>query len=588
MFNQSYNDVKVYQINLDFHEFKDFRGNYSRVIDHILDHHKENFKSDYEVSHFENSVEIEQCTYRLYTFYEKDKESVWKDFLPEELIKRSDFTVKSTSFALFIQIEKRIFAIIGGVGISVIKRFSNESFGLDLYEKIADPAIDIVHTEISRGVSGNLTSEQKTFRNEQRLQDVLSIGRVPKKFYLRLRQDLRDSLFDFIDFDDSENIYLEIGSAFCLKWKISFNQLHELIIRINEALDTESSTSLSRFEKVTDNDIIQSNLLPALLNHLRDDIVRLSNQKTNLSQLLDYDFIHPSKWQQFYECDSYKAYLKGAQKAFFETHDRTQIYQSVLKHVHNLIENTDEYNFRSILLGVRIKGYVGKIKKTEAMFINHLTCEVPIGKHPYFIIDNNWYKVKGGFIEDINEQCLQIIKRNKLNPSPLDMTWDKDNESESDYNLKYVGRENYWVLDKMLGQNIELCDIAFLKEDNLYLIHVKDGFDAKIRDLTNQVSISAQRLWNDMRSDRVFIKEVFDKYSKGANNVDGISREAFYKLFTENSITYVLAVTTNLKGKTITNHLSEHKSNIAKFSVIQSFQERIDNYPLQIIEVETV
>lgn len=307
MIDQTYNDVKIYEIDLGFYEFKDFNLNYSRVIDHIVDYHKKNFKSDYELTYFENTLVIEPCSYRLYTFYEQEKKSVWKEFLPSELIGENDFTLKSTSFSLFIQIDKRLFAVIGGIGISVIKRFSNESFGLDFYEKIAEPANDIVHAEISRGVSGNLTSEQRTFRNEQRLQDILSIGRVPKKFYMLLRQDLRDSLFDFINFEDTENIYLEIGSAFCIKWKIAFNQLHEFIIIINETLDMENSASLSRFERVTDPDFTKESLLPTLLTHLRDDIVRLSSSNANYGNLLDYDFIHPSKWQQFYECDSYKA-----------------------------------------------------------------------------------------------------------------------------------------------------------------------------------------------------------------------------------------------------------------------------------------
>ena len=115
---------------------------------------------------------------------------------------------------------------------------------------------------------------------------------------------------------------------------------------------------------------------------------------------------------------------------------------------------------------------------------------------------------------------------------------------------------------------------------------MKDGFDAKIRDLTNQVSISAQRLWNDLKSDMSFLNEVYDTYSQGESNVSGISRENFYRLFTENTITYVMAFTTNQRDKTILGNLDEHKSNIAKFSVIQSFQERIDNYPIQIVEIK--
>ncbi len=587
MIDRNYNDVKVYQIDLDFHEFKEFKADHKRVIDHIIEYHKDNFKSVNDLSYSESALEIEPCTFQLYSFVEQEKESIWKDFLPKELIGQNEFTIKSTSFVLFIQIGKRLFAVIGGIGMSVIKRFLNESFGLDFYEKIADPAHDIVHMEISRGVSGNLSSEQRTFRNEQRLQDVLSIGRVPKKFYLQLRTELRDSLFDFIDFENADNIYIEIGVSFCIKWKIDFIQLHQLIIKINEVLDFSSVASLSRFERVKEADFIQRSLLPALLTYLRNDVVkRLAAPSISYSQLLDYDFIHPSKWRQFYECDSYRAYIKGSRKPFFETHDRTVLYHAVLKHVYSLVRPTDEYNFRSILLGVKVKGFVGETCKTVAMFINHLTCELSIGSTTFFFIDNKWYKLKGSFIDDINDQCLQILKKNLLIPNPLDLDWSNKSEKEGDYNLKYSVRENYWVLDKMLGQNIELCDIAVLRDKTLYLIHVKDGFDAKLRDLSNQVSISSQRLWNDLKTDRSFLREVYDKYSQSGNNISGITRDNFYQLFLENKIIFVMAFTSSKRGKTILENLNEHKSNIAKFSVIQSFRERIDNYSVQIIEIK--
>lgn len=584
MINRIHHDIKLYQINLDFYELVGIKLNYNKVIDHLIDYHKKNFRSEYEVDYSVETFSQPPCHYTLYSFNERENESIWKDFFPEELIGKKDFTIKSTSFALFIHASSRIFAIIGGKGISVIKRFINHTFGLDFYEKLAEPENDIVFSHVSRGVAGNLTSEQRTFRNEQKLQDTLSIGRVPKKYFLLLRKDLKDTIFDFVDFGDTENIYIEIGSAFCLRWRITFQQLQNLIIKVNEVLDFPGGKSLSRFEKIQDESFVNEALLPALLEQVRNDMVRLSTPDSNLNLLLDYDFVHPSKLNSFYECDVYMAFAKGAQTPFFTTRDRTILYSSILQHVYTMVDQQNAFEFGKLILGVRVKGYVGDQKKTEAMFINHLTCELTSMSRPYFLIDNQWYLVKGDFIKTINEQCLQLIRRNVVSPSPLDIIWN-DGLSEGQYNLSYLSRINYFVFDKMVGQNIELCDLAYETEDTLFLIHVKEGFDAKIRDLTNQTQISANRLWNDLRADKTFLREVFSSYDTGSNNVHGLTWNQFESKFTK-EVVFVLAFTTNLKNRSVLTHMEEHRSNIAKFSIIQCFNEiQTNSYQLRVVEI---
>jgi len=395
MIQSNHHDIKVYQINTGFHEFNDLTSP-EEIVEHIIKDHKERFETPYALEDQRSSLEIEPVNYSLYVFNEIDKESMWKSFLPKEITKQHDFTIQSSSFALFILIETEIFALIGGKGISVIKKFINHSFGLDLYEKISDPENDIVHSQMSRGITGNLTSEQRTYRNEQKLIDSLSIGRVPNKFYLLLRQDLKDSVFEFIDFDDDENVYLEIGSSFCLKWKLSFEQTHQLILRIVEVQKKGIGKPLSRFERIQDAKFCKKNLEMALYDHLRNDMVRLNTPGSSTVNNLDFDFVHPQKLNTFYECDVYAAYVKGAKKPFYETRDRTNLYYEILKHLHGIVDQHETWSFIKHLSGVRIRGFVGDVKKTEAMFINHLTCEIAVNDKPYFLIDNNWYKVRGG------------------------------------------------------------------------------------------------------------------------------------------------------------------------------------------------
>lgn len=578
------NYIKVYQIDLNHYELASL-GNHREKINLIIDYHKENFKSTVELQNSYSESRIGDIDYYLYVFNEVEKESLWKKFLPDSLTRHNQFSIQSTSFSLFIHCEGEIFVIIGGRGLAVISRHMNHYFGLDLYEKISDPAEDIVHSQQSRGITGNLTAEQRTYRNEQRLMDSLSIGRVPKKLNLLLRQELKDSLFEFMSFEPEENTYLELGSSFCIKTRIDFDQTHQLIKRIREIQRLEQSRPLSRFERILDKGFSENELLMSLKMHIRDDMVRINTPDSNWRNNLDYDFVHPQKLNAFYECDLYKVFLKGAKTPILETRDRRTLYVETLKRIFPLVDPYNEWDFIKTLSGTRVRGYNKEEVKTEAMFLNHISCELEVDRKPYFFIDNNWYKVRGDFIDSLNNECETLLKSNEFNSVSL-LPW-HSNLTEGEYNLLYDSLEGFLVLDKSLGQNIELCDLLYETKDILYLIHVKEGFDAKIRDLTNQVLISATRLWNDLKSDREFLSQVYQRFIlRRPEFAEKMSFDAFSMKFNKDII-FVLAFCQNNPKIKVSTHIQDFKSNIAKFSIIQTMREmQVDNYSLKIIELE--
>ncbi|MFC5271699.1 DUF6119 family protein [Adhaeribacter terreus] len=315
-------------------------------------------------------------------------------------------------------------------------------------------------------------------------------------------------------------------------------------------------------------------------------MVRFNTPGSNKSMQLDYDFVHPQKLTAFYECDIYRVYAKGAKNPFYETRDRSTIYYETLKALYENVDPNDPWDFIKNISGIRVRGYVGELKKTEAPFINHITCEISILNSPYFLIDDNWYKVRGDFIKAINDQCSTMIKINEWSSHPLTTPWPLDEMDEGEYNLQYINTEGFIVMDKILGQHIELCDLLYESDDKIYLIHVKEGFDAKIRDLTNQVSISSNRLWNDLKSDSKFLTEVFERLLKSGNLKQSISKDEFLKKF-EKEIIYVIAFCHKKNNKKVSENIEDFKSNIAKFSIIQSMREMQSNsYPLKTIEIK--
>lgn len=578
-------NIKLYQIDTNFYEIRNLVENRAK-IEFIINYHIENFESENEVENRKTIIEKDDYTLFLYVFDEVEQESKWKRFLPNDITSGHRFNIINTSFALFISINDSVFSIIGGKGISVIKRFINHSFGLDLFEKFAEPELDIVHSLTTRGITGALSSEERTYRSNQKLQDALNLGSIPIKINLVLRDIIKDSIFDFIEFNENENVHFEIGSSFSLKIPITFEDTLSIARKASEILNGHVGRPLSRFERIRDSEFIEDNLISALYTHLKDDMVRLNSPDANRNYLLDYDFIHPSKYIQFYECDSYKVFLKHSQTEIIETRDRTRIYFDTLSYLFKSIDLTDFFEFRKILAGIKVRGYLGDFETTVAPFVSHVSCEIKINNTPYFLLDTKWYSVRGDFLVDINSQCSSLLRVNSFINNPIDEVWNVNEINEGEFNLLFRGRTNYLVLDKMLGQNIELCDILFETDDVIYLIHVKEGFDAKMRDVTNQVTVSSNRLWNDLNSDRSFIKEVYERFNRSENNTENIDFKTFSSKF-DKRIEYVIAFRHGRAKITVTDDIEEFQSNIAKFSLIMCMKEMQSySYPLKVIEIE--
>jgi hypothetical protein len=279
--------------------------------------------------------------------------------------------------------------------------------------------------------------------------------------------------------------------------------------------------------------------------------------------------------------------MKGESSPFVTVTDRTEIYRTVLHYVRSLPEISDLSSFVHVMMGVRIRGFKRQVKMTEAMFINHINCEIDLMGLAYFFISDSWYKVRGELLDELNEKCTTILKANYLEEGILHFKWEKT-ETERQYNLKYQTSKNYFVLDGILSEGIELCDIIYEDEETVYFIHVKKGFDNKIRDLSNQIDISSQLFWNDKRSGCNFIKRTLEKAKEdGRISDDTIIEDLVSRLVHKNAV-FVMAFSGVSKYGPIKDNLNRYTSNIAKFTIVNAARSGFGvNSPLMYFEILT-
>lgn len=583
-------DIKVFQIDRNQFEIRD--KDVPNTIIEIIKQHKNRLgiTDSNTLNYVKNS-----SRYWSYVFNEDIKKSYWESFLPYELSYGHDFDIKQISFVLFCNVSNNIFAVVGGSGIRVIKKFLNDRFGIDLFERFMNLNDDVVISHISRGILGSLSENRKVYRNDKYLNEAFDITDVPTKILVKLREEIKDSLFDFIQFNSKTSV-LEVGSYFYLKVRLTFDLLHKLFNQLSYILSQNKINNLTSFIKIEDQNLISDNLEINLFGLIFDDYANKfgPNSYGQIFAEKDIDFVHPTNLIGFYECDTYEikvSHLKKTIKVF----DRQLLYYECLKMTFSRIGIPNSLiDFIKFLRRITVIGYRNKEQKTSARFFDHITAEVQYNNQPYFKVDNLWYEVRDEFINNINSLCIEYYSKYLFRENHILKKW-IDNITEGDYNDDYRFEANFYVFDKVLTDNIELCDLLYIDNvhKNIHLIHVKDGFDAKMRDLYNQVILSSQRLQSDLKSSNKssYLKnqiECFNNVQLNAKNGISLNYDDLYKKITEDRyvVNFVMAFKSkkNPKLGSFDTRVASLKSNIAKYALVQTVKE-IDGFHFYTIDL---
>ena len=528
---------------------------------------------------------IDDINYFLYIFNINDFVSDWQEFLPSELTEANDFTQQKLSLILFIETEFDIFCIIGGNAYQIILPYIDQSFGLNVYARIMKPESDELASIKSRGITGAIVGENQQFRGKYKIIDYIKFGKIPQEIHLRLSKEISDLHFNFLKNKPNERIQVFVGKAFKIKKGVDFESLHKIINELTIINELVPSDYLSSYQEITDNDFIDNFCKPQLMNRIYNDIGNIDNKNLSPHSKFEHEFTNPNNIEKFYEADYYRLKEKDEEKGYnvFKTvSNRNEIYNEVLKRAVERFGDNDPFKFKVFLQGVRVTCYQNNIKKSTVSsgFIFHISTEFPVQGKPIFLIDTKWYLLRDSFINDLKINTEHILKTYATPSNVLSLNWNKNViKTEKTYNLQYNEIPNYIVIDTIIADGLELCDILKYDDENLYLIHVKYGFSSNMRELTNQVVISAKRLKESLGTEeKTILDKVYSSLVAKQHNIDNLSLQEFKNLFNR-KISYVLAFTSHLKEDLkVESNLDKFTSNIARFSLIQCSSDMRTNY----------
>src|SRR5699024_10743422 len=169
-------------------------------------------------------------------------------------------------------------------------------------------------------------------------------------------------------------------------------------------------------------------------------------------------------------------YLKGNHMA----HTFTQLYGLYL------------YNneiLKSITI-INLSGYIEGEEIQKNSLYDHIDFKLTRHNKTYWLKDGNWFLLENDFLEEIDSRFEEHIgpsfdKQSIVDTIQLNI-WKEGSEGE--YNFSHNKNQSIYVLDRILYRNIEICDLLIETKNHLYFIHVKDGLNADVRVLAEQIN----------------------------------------------------------------------------------------------------
>lgn len=556
--------VTVYQIDLLPFEEKGF----DFVSEEIIKGAKQrgyNFK----IQRLNPDVDI---NHKIRIYFDCNKRPPkWQPFLKDILHDISPIHIcinTTNSFLCFIQLDAAIYGISGGLGSFILERYASDNFGLELLVRILPKDSKTIRQIQDRGVTGVVLGETKYFRGEQRMSDENQFGKIFKEVKAQLSKLLMTKTFGFEAEDLKRGSAGLFKSSFKLSKAIDFLKLLSLVEKFEEIMKLPPKYVLNKVHQIN----TRNSHGAALIEKLDIQLMQEIYDDCKKDQIPNVDFCH-SKFDTYLEAALYKLWLSQEEFIFF--HDAPTFPELVRQlRLQDGYADDDFYHFKYFVLERWLGTYdEAGHEQTLAKVIDHIHGEIKVEGLSYFKVDGVWYRVLPSFIRELNQECELVINR-RWNTRLLDKTFDLT-KSETKYNRSYIGRAQTLVFDTITPDNIEACDIMIWEQENIFLVHVKKGFDNSVRELASQIMISAKRLEEDIRSGCSGLIKL-QTMTKASNSKElrqqvfprGGLQELFKKVQQKNIVFCLAIVDRSDKDRSIKDNINDFQSNIAKYSLL--------------------
>ena len=490
------------------------------------------------------------------------------------------------SFLMFLYTDNNLFCITGGNGYHVISKYTVPKFGLIIMSNfVEDYKISSFN---NNPVDSTVHANRTTYRRETMFQSVDSWNTIFREMIGKI-EDF-EIIRQFISCEKDEkkkSINITAKDSIQVGNRLNINKLTLLLKKCEELLKKSTNDKFNIFialdgkkdnaQILKNNNVIGKELYASFLNY-----------KTNSLTGCKFDFFC-DEIDKFIKCTEINVYYKGI-KIFDEQQTlnsvENTIFEAFLRLVNNETLKDTELDFSKFLLGTNIACFAdgSTIPDTDQSIISHISGEIEENKKKYFVIYGRYYLIEQGYIDYLNK----VIKSKMTDDLFIDEIETKWKANEDVFNAACRDTAGFIHLHKLKPNYIEFCDLMKVVGDKVMIVHVKDGFDGNMRDLSRQVELS-HRCLQDLKNsnkDKYFSK-LYDSAIASANcklNLIGsYSKEEFISMLKEKTPIFIIAL--NTEGKNLKS-IEKFDSNIAKhclYDLIHFMQNNDKPFKIQII-----
>lgn len=569
------------------------------IVKFLLDENK-----DYKNQQLREKISINLNGFKTKIIYKPNppKPTTWREFFIEILNENSEILKskkQEESFIAFIYNEKNIYAITGGFAFHRIEPYLDSLFGIKILSGLIDKDSKKIKGVSERNVSKSVMATTKMFRVDYSISEDEDFGKIYKEIIAQLDSNILEEKLGF-----KKN---EIKKVQCIA---------RTYFKITRSMDIERVYNvMGKIYKIMSQDINGFNKVNILNCRNKRDKYIIEELENRLIDKLYKDYIGEKEFH-YDICDNdYQSFLLAGNYALkynninitLESLEKEDIINAITSiGIEKKIDICDREEFEKIIKNIRIISFEEDIEheSTNSKFIKSISSEIEKDSNKYFVMEGTWFKITEDYVSELNTKLNESIK-GRINHHLITNKWgkktvtdQKSKKTKDTYITETEFMENNFLQDKSviiahtkLIDNIEFADLIKIDYSNkkIYLIHIKRGFDASVRDLSYQMIFSydiLQRARTQGNYEK--IKELYDKLEENEKNK--ITKEDFIKMFKEYDIVYVFTFDDETtSSRNIEVDLEKFESNIAKGVLLDLIKfYNIENMKFEIVQLEVI
>lgn len=469
----------------------------------------------------------------------------WYGMIDNMLEEDIDLSNTHISYVLSYLKDDNIFLLTGGLGSNYISEYTQRNYGLYLLPKIMKENSAAIKSVLENRMSGNKLSSKHSNRNVTTISTENDMSSIFRELSLEFDKEMIELLGIEIDENKKiKNLNLVAKDSFVIRKSITIEELIIVLSKLISIEKNEDNFSLGYFVDAKKYGYSYKDINEKFIQYL-------------MSGNID-NFILVG--------DDYSEYCVGGNSYVIEDNEKNVIFQSdvpiTMKDLYEkclttpitktsierlLKYNLVVYNDKETIL------YPTKIKQCMQGYIEDEN------RQPFFLFNDKWLMFDNNFINNLDSEFKKTYAQMiKIDDKLRDILLNNNTSlTEDAYNKTFKESDDIIVAHTVLSNNIELADLIYYDDDNLYLIHNKLKFQGNgARDVLNQILTSAEFINHYMMEKKVFIEKYYDdileKYPN--NKIKDISKDEFIALFDKTNVYYVAGFMYNLSDSTDSNY----------------------------------